>query len=160
MVLFPLRTIYLPAMLLGLALLLFSACRSSKAPEAPTSDYLLWKQSGGMDNTPVFVLRVARSGEATYEGMQNTALDGKWQARCKTASFERVWRRVDSLNLADLPPYFPSSVQDAPNRTLVFSIKDQTKEVHYRTDPPAEIQELEIALRRLIRDEEWQASNQ
>lgn len=146
-------------MLFGLALLFFSACRTSKSQEVQTTDYLVWKQSGGMDESPSFELRLERSGKASYEGFQHTSLRGKWEALHPSTPLEEIWALVDSLDVAKLPPYFPSSVQDAPNRSLTFSLQNQTKEVNYRTDPPDSIQELELLLRQLIRDAKWQASN-
>ena len=105
---------------------------------------------------PIFVMKVYRSGYATYDGTNFVERMGKFEGWVPPGAIEAVVAKANGIGYFQMKDKYDAMVSDLPSTITEIAAADGTiKRVDNRYDGPRALQDLYPILDQVIESTEW-----
>lgn len=158
--------IYLPHILLSLALIIVFSCKTRQSDSVADNDdmgdrkdslFVSLDRSPCFGSCPTFVVYIYKSGYAIYEGKNAVTRIGQFETRFSKQQLQLFTNaameyRIDTLASEHVNPY----IADFPASYSSVVLKGKRHSFHISTDtPPPSLTEFEKSVERLIEIPVW-----
>lgn len=117
---------------------------------------ILYQRTACFGTCPIFVLKIYKSGYATYEGTNFVEMMGKFDGYAPQGALEAVMAQANGIGYFNMQDRYDAMVSDLPSIiTEITGPNGNRKRVNNRYGGPKSLQDLYPILDHVIESTEW-----